>query len=67
MTPEEKTGLRVQLKNLLKAQFGPSSSCNIDMRTMIRVEGDTTARFTHDGKCWELRRLRGDFTLTQVS
>jgi hypothetical protein len=66
MTPQEKTDLRVQLDAMVDAEFGLNHGCNVDLGAMLRSEGDTQIRFTHNGKLWEMRRLRGIFTLKQI-
>ncbi len=66
MTPEERTEQRAAIKAVFDSTFGPGHESSADLGAMLRIDGDTSSRFSHDGAFWELRRAAGQFTLTQV-
>lgn len=63
LTAEERAEQRAAIQRLIEERFGAGHDCCVDLGAMLRVEGDNSVRFQHEGSFWDLKRAGGQFSL----
>jgi hypothetical protein len=66
-TQAEKNERLAAVHRLLAEKFGRDHCCTADLGGILRVNGDTTVRFAHDGDYWDLRLAGGQFSLEKAA